>query len=76
MPYNELPLLFKKMQSLLKPGGRLLIEFMTTVKVAKCHPFFGKFIFPDGAQFPLATPSELAERHRFKLHSVRTLDQY
>ena len=66
MPYNELTLVFKTMHSLLKPGGKLLIEFMTTVKVAKCHPFFDKFIFPNGAQVPLATPIELAERHRFK----------
>jgi len=74
MPYDELSLFFKKMYSILKPGGKLLIEFMTTVKVAKCHPFFDKFIFPDGAQFPLATPIEIAEKSRFKLKSVRTLD--
>ena len=74
MPYDELSLFFKKMYSILKPGGKLLIEFMTTVKAAKCHPFSDKFIFPDGAQFPLATPIEIAEKCRFKLKSVRTLD--
>lgn len=75
MPYTELCLFFEKIYALLKPGGSLLIEFMTTVKVAKCHPFFDRFIFPDGAQFPLVTPIEIAEKQRLVLKHITSLDE-
>jgi len=43
MPRSELIKFFDKMQKSLNKGGRLLVEFMTTTKVTKCHPFFDKF---------------------------------
>jgi stearoyl-CoA desaturase (delta-9 desaturase) len=74
MPYDELNKFFGKIKKILKPGCRILIEFMTTVKVAKCHPFFDKYIFPDGAQFPLSDAIAIAEKNRLKLISIESLD--
>jgi cyclopropane-fatty-acyl-phospholipid synthase len=75
MPRDELSRFCQKMESLLTPDGILLVEFMTTVKEVKCHPFMDKFIFPDGAQFPLATAIAVFEQNRrLRLQSIHCLD--
>ena len=48
---------------------------MTTVKETKCHPFFDKFIFPDGAQFPLDTAISVSEKNKLlRLKHIESLD--
>jgi cyclopropane fatty-acyl-phospholipid synthase-like methyltransferase len=75
MPRNELYKFCNKMETLLNPNGILLIEFMTTTKETKCHPFFDKFIFPDGAQFTLDTAINTFEKNRnLRLKSINCLD--
>ena len=64
MPYDQLLVFFEWIDQHLSPGGVVLIEFMTTTKTAKCHPFFDQYIFPDGAQFPLADAIRAAERNK------------
>ena len=76
MPYDELKLFFSDMVGRLNPGGKLLLEFMTTTKVAKCHPFFDKYIFPDGAQFPLDTVVAVSETEQdIRFSSMYCLDK-
>jgi cyclopropane-fatty-acyl-phospholipid synthase len=76
MPYDELKLFFSNMVGRLNSGGKLLLEFMTTTKVAKCHPFFDKYIFPDGAQFPLDTVVSVSETQQdIRLSSMYCLDK-
>lgn len=75
MPRTELVKFFDKMQKHLNKNGRLLIEFMTTTRVTKCHPFFDKFIFPDGAQFPLSTAIDVAEGFKtLRLKEAKSMD--
>ena len=72
MPYEELVKFFFWADNHLKPGGILLVEFMTTTKIAKCHMFVDKFIFPDGAQFPLCDAIRACEiRKEMLLQSVK-----
>ena len=75
MPREELYNFCNKMETLLNPNGILLVEFMTTTKETKCHPFFDKFIFPDGVQFTLDTAINTFERNKFfRLQNVYNLD--
>jgi hypothetical protein len=64
-----------KMDSLLTPNGMLLVEFMTTKTECNCNPFVDKFIFPDGARFPLSTAIAVFEQNRsLRLQSIDCLD--
>ena len=75
MPRIELEKFCDKMTALLNPNGILLVEFMTTTKETKCHPFIDKFIFPDGAQFTLSTAIQTFERNKqLRLQQISCLD--
>jgi len=85
MPYDQLVLFFEWVDKHLEPGGTALVEFMTTTKSAKCHPFFDKYVFPDGAQFPLDEAIRAAERRKdllltsvddYSLDYYRTIEQW
>lgn len=68
----DLDVFFRRISKILKPNGRLLIEFMTTTssKGTTCHEFFDRYIFPDGAQFPLYIPIKMAEKNKLELVEV------
>ena len=73
---DELHRFGQKMESLLTPNGILLVEFMKTVTEFNCNPFVNKFIFPDGARFPLSTAIAVFEQsRRLRLQSIDCLDE-
>ena len=75
MRMDELHQFCQKMVSLLTPNGILLVEFMTTKTECNCNPFVDKFIFPDGARFPLSTAIAVFEQNRsLRLQSIDCLD--
>lgn len=73
MDEHRLTEFFERMWRLLPPGGLLLVEFMTARVRLRAHPFFDRYVFPDGQQFPLTVPLSQAEGVGFELVDVEHL---
>ncbi len=70
---------FKKMMTLLRPGGALFVQAITLTgpkPIAKWRKFIRRYIFPDGKLRPVSAIQREAENAGFEVRDVESLREH